>query len=99
MAGPIGVEPINDWFKASLLYLFAYSPFGCSDRICTDVLRVMSPATYYLSTQLLAPSTGFEPVSACFEGKYLSPLDEDGIGGAQGIRTLISLLARQVASR
>jgi hypothetical protein len=32
----------------------------------------------------MAPSTGFEPALTCFEGKCLSPLDEDGIGGPPG---------------
>ena len=31
--GPVGVEPTNDWFKASLLYQFAYSPMESQTRL------------------------------------------------------------------
>lgn len=45
MAGPIGVEPINDWFKASLLYLFAYSPMA--DGVGFEPTQAFTPINVF----------------------------------------------------
>ena len=67
MAGPIGVEPINDWFKASLLYLFAYSPLAP-----TAGLEPTSKASkaFFLSIGEvgMARHVGVEPNIATFAG-------------------------------